>query len=66
MFKIFKKKKKLKKVYNENYKTVDELTEEDYKLIDLDMMNTGITHYNDEYYYNNILYQNYDYCEQEA
>lgn len=44
---------------NENYKTGSELTDNDYGMIDADRANTGILHYSDEYYYNNILYYNY-------
>lgn len=44
---------------NENYRTEPELTDNDYGMIDADRLNTGIQHYSDEYYYNNILYYNY-------
>lgn len=45
---------------NKNYKTESELTDDDYKMIYMDRLNTGIEHYSDEYYYNNILYHNYN------
>ena len=44
---------------NENYKTADQLTETDYWLIDMHRKQTGIEHYSDEYYYNNILCYNF-------
>lgn len=52
--------KKNKKKPNKNYKTASELTKEDYEMIDCDRANTGIEHYSDEYYYNNLLYYNYE------
>lgn len=51
-------------VRDENYKTLDELTEDDYWLIDMDRNNTGITGYSDEYYYNHILFHNFKTIEQ--
>ena len=51
---------KKKKIPNDNYKREDQLTDDDYKLIDMDRCNSGIYHHSDEYYYNNILYYNYE------
>ena len=61
---VFKKKQYVK-VRNENYVTADKFTEHDHWLIEADRANTGIQHYSDEYYYNFILFQNYDLKEVE-
>jgi len=62
---IFDKKthKKYAIVRNANYKTEDQLSKNDYLLIDADRNNTGIMHYSDEYYYNHILFYNFDEIE---
>lgn len=59
---LFKRSKKSRKTRspNKNYKIESELTDNDYKMIDADRLNTGIQYYSDEYYYNNILYHNYN------
>lgn len=53
-------KKEITRVKSSGYKQSSELTKEDRELIDLDRGVTGISHYSDEYYYNNILYYNYE------
>lgn len=58
MFKS-KNKNNTPKERNSNYKTSDQLTKGDCELIDADQINTGII-CSDEYYYNNILYYNYN------
>ena len=58
---FFKRKKRMVKVPNEHYKKENELTKEDYALIDMDRKNSGIEYYSDESYYNNFLFHNYDY-----
>lgn len=52
--------KEITKVKSSKYKKISELTKEDRELIDLDRDVTGISHYSDEYYYNNILHYNYE------
>lgn len=42
-----------------NYKTEEQLTKEDYAMIDADRELSGIHHYSDEYYYNHILFYNF-------
>lgn len=54
------------KIPNENYKKESELTKEDYCLIDMDRKCTGIEIYSDEYYYNNILYCNYENVQEDC
>ena len=56
---FFKRRKNNTKVPNENYKRECELTKEDYEMIDIDRMISGIEYYSDEYYYNNFLFYNY-------
>ena len=60
--KLFKKqpREEYVEVRNQNYKTCDQLTKDDYWLMDADRANTGIEHYSDEYYYNHILFYNFD------
>ena len=53
-------KNEITKVKSSDYKKRSELTKEDRELIDLDRDVTGISHYSDEYYYNNILHYNYE------
>ena len=48
------------RVPNKDYKKYEELTEFDFSLIDADRKNTGLNIWDDEYYYNYILNQNYD------
>lgn len=58
---LFKRNKQQikKRIPNHNYKIESEFTDNDYKMIEADRLNTGIQHYSDEYYYNDILYHNY-------
>lgn len=48
------------RVPNANYKFLGELTEDDLLMIEMDRDATGIGYYSDEYYYNNILFYNYE------
>lgn len=47
---LFKRSKKSRKTRspNKNYKIESELTDNDYKMIDADRLNTGIQYYSDE------------------
>lgn len=56
---IFKIKKENAKIPNDNYKKECELTKEDRALVDINRKNSGIEYYSDEYYYNNLLFYNY-------
>lgn len=64
MRRIFRRKRTIR-VPNDNYKKISDFTEEDYAMIDLDRMNTGIQIWDDEYYYNYILYHNYTEIEED-
>lgn len=53
-------------VRTEDYKTVDQLTEDDYWFIDMDRAQTGLNSCSDEYYYNHILNYNFKLVEKTA
>lgn len=57
---LHKETKEDAKVRSRRYKTLAELTKQDFELIDADRDATGIYGHSDEYYYNHILYHNFE------
>lgn len=57
---MFRRKEMKTKIPTKGYKKESELTKSDYDMINADRAATGIENYSDEYYYNHILYYNYE------